>query len=71
MQYILQEYTLHTCHESAQSGPFVMCFHLAPKLVTIQGDLTIEWRCFDELENAITNMHVMAMKIERQAYYFM
>jgi hypothetical protein len=27
MQYVLQEYILHTCHESAQSGPPLMCFH--------------------------------------------
>jgi hypothetical protein len=28
MQYILQKYTLHTCYESTQSGPPVVCFHL-------------------------------------------
>jgi hypothetical protein len=27
MQYVLQKYILHTCHESAQSGPPIMCFH--------------------------------------------
>jgi hypothetical protein len=28
MQQVLQKYTLHTCCESAQSGPPVVCFHL-------------------------------------------
>jgi hypothetical protein len=28
MQYVLQKYTLRTCHESAQSGPPKVCFHL-------------------------------------------
>jgi hypothetical protein len=27
MQYILQKYTLHTCYESTQSAPLVVCFH--------------------------------------------
>jgi hypothetical protein len=27
MQYILQKYTLHTCYESTQSGPPIVCFH--------------------------------------------
>jgi len=27
MQHILQVYTLLTCHETTQIGPFVMCFH--------------------------------------------
>jgi hypothetical protein len=27
MQYVLQKYTLYTCHENAQSGSSVMCFH--------------------------------------------
>jgi hypothetical protein len=65
------QYILHTCHESAQSGPFVMCFHLAPKLAIIHGDSAIEQRRFDELESTITNTHVMAMNIEGQAYYYM
>jgi lipoate synthase len=29
MQRVLQKHTLHTCCESAQSGP-TMCFHLEP-----------------------------------------
>jgi hypothetical protein len=27
MQYVLQKYTLYTCHESAQNGPPIVCFH--------------------------------------------
>jgi len=27
MQHILQKYTLHTCCESAQSGPLIVFFH--------------------------------------------
>jgi hypothetical protein len=29
MQYVLQISILHTCHESAQSGPSIVCFHLS------------------------------------------
>jgi hypothetical protein len=48
----------------------LVCFHSAPKLATVHGDSAIEWRCFDELESAMASTHVMAMKIEGQAYYF-
>ncbi len=47
MQHVLQKYTSHTCHESAQNGAVVVCFHPCINDYNMWGENTKDntWKC--------------------------